>query len=244
MGKSDLTLDDLILKKRKLWQPRKGYRMGLDAVLLSAFAAPEPGDLVADLGCGVGAVPLLLTARVPETKVYGVEIQAEMADLAKKNVRLNNLSSQVFIEQGDLTAIEEKWGLGHFDIVVSNPPYRIVGTGGRSPSMQRSIATEEISCALPQVVRAAARLVKPAGRVALVYKQERLSELISEFVNNRLRPVRLRFVHSQLEKPAELLLLEGEKQVNKRLVVEKPLIVYNDDGQYTAEMVEIFYGGD
>ncbi len=244
MDTHDLTLDDLLIRKRKMWQPRRGYRMGLDTVLLAAFVSPSPGEIVADLGTGAGAIPLLLTARFSGIKVYGVEIQEELVALAEKNISLNNLSAQVEVRHGDLTAMAEVWGQNRFHLVLSNPPYRKPGTGGKSPLQQKRIASEEIHCTLSRVVAAAARLVKPKGRVALVHKPERLPGLVEDFRSNNLQPIRLRFVHPRLKAAASLVLIEGEKQSNRQLTIESPLVIYENTGEYTRELNRIFYGED
>lgn len=241
MNEKDSTLDDLIIGGRKMRQPRQGYRMGLDAVLLSAFVSCVAGHQVADLGTGAGALPLLLTARYPGINVRAVEIQAELALLARENVLINGLSDQVTIYNQDLTSIHHQWGSGSFDLVVTNPPYRIPGSGGTSPNKQKRIATEEICCSLSDVITTSARLVSNTGTVALVHKPERLADIIREFTGNNLQPVRLCFVHPQQDKAASLILLEGRKKSKQALVVEPSLIVHEIDMSYTKEMQRIYY---
>lgn len=234
-------MDDLLIRGRKMWQLKKGYRMGLDTVLLAHFATVFPGNTVADLGTGVGALPLILTARAADLKVWAVEIQEPLAELARENMRLNNLTGNVNIVLGDLTTIAERWQQGSFHLVVSNPPYRKPGSGKGSPSASKRIATEEIYCTLSQIVATARKLLRPKGRFALVHKPERLGEIIEQFVECDLQPVRLRFVHPRVTAEASLVLIEGEKDSRRELTVEKPVVVYDNEGEYTEEMKQIFY---
>ncbi len=243
MMKEELTLDDLVLDGRKIWQLKDGFRLGLDSVLLSFFAGVSTGDMVADLGTGVGVLPLLITALTREVKFYAVEIQKELAVLAEKNINLNNIGNSITIFQGDLREIDKKWGTGHFDYVVTNPPYRKTGTGRKSLSSSKRIATEEVFCNLGQVLNMSAKLLRPGGKVALVHKSDRLTEIIDQCMDNQLQPIRLRFVHALVNEKANMVLVEGEKQSKRQLTIEPPLIIYGKNGEYVKELQEIFKEG-
>jgi len=116
------TTDDSFLGGRLvLAQPRKGYRAGLDAVLLAA-AVPEGDGLALDMGCGVGAVMLCAQARLPGWKWTGLERDAAMAELAADNIARNGVTGQVQVETGDAFSLPSSWQ-NRFDLIVSNPPY-------------------------------------------------------------------------------------------------------------------------
>ena len=133
-------IDDLELKGLRIIQSRKGFRFGMDAVLLAHFVDVRPGDRVADLGTGTGIIPLLLAGHTKASKLTGLEIQPEMADMAGRSVALNNLTDRVSILQGDLRQAHELLGYGGFDVVTCNPPYERQGSGVVSEDRALAIA--------------------------------------------------------------------------------------------------------
>ncbi len=168
----ELTLD--VIKGLRLYQPRRGYRFSLDALLLEDFVRPPRAERIADLGAGVGIVGLLLARRYRRARVLLVELQPPLAELARKNVALSGLSRRVQVLQAD---VREPKGLGEaggFDLVVSNPPYRRPGAGRLSPTEQRAVARHELALSLQELLRAAAYLLRNKGRFFLVHHPERL----------------------------------------------------------------------
>lgn len=236
------SLDDLILKDIRIIQKKKGFRFAIDAVLLAHFATVKRGDTIIDLGTGTGIIPLILQARETNLKITGIEIQTEVADMARRSILYNNLNN-IEILQGDFTKLAHEYN-DSFDLVVSNPPYYPLKGGKINPDVSLAISRHEIKCKLSQVVKTAARLLKGKGRFALIHRAERLGEILKEFDQVGLEPKRLQIVHPYLQEKANLILLEGIKGAKPGLEINKPLVIYENEGQYTRELLDLFYGGE
>lgn len=233
------TLDELRPGGLTIIQKSDGYRFSLDPVLLCAFASIEEGDTVADLGAGSGVIPLILAARTAAEHIFGVEIQPELADRARRSVLLNSLENKVTILEGDLRALPKSLAPQSFDVVLSNPPYRRRGTGRMAPVAERAVARHELSGGLEDFLRAAAFLLRHGGRFYIVYLAERLAELLALMRQVRIEPQRLRCVHSRMGEEARMVLVEGRKGGGEGLSIKPPLFVY--DGEcYTEEVLAIY----
>src|SRR5882757_8580977 len=158
----DLTEDALLGGRVRLLQPRRGYRIAVDAVLLAAAIDAAAGQRVLDLGAGVGAVGLCLTARVHDCSVVGVEVQPALADLAERNAALNGMSTRVRTIIHDL-ARPLPADLGKFDHVATNPPYLAAAVAVPLPDPSSALATVEASAGLPWSLAAATGAAKSAG---------------------------------------------------------------------------------
>jgi tRNA1Val (adenine37-N6)-methyltransferase len=238
------TLDDLILGGLKVFQPRRGYRFSLDAVLLAHFPGPEPPAVAVDLGTGCGVISLLLAHRFPECRCYGLEIQADMVDRARRSVAYNRLEHRIRIFHHDIRSVAALLPAHSADLVVSNPPFRKMGEGHISQNQSMAIARHELQVELFQVIEAAAYLLPPGGRFCLVHRADRVAEIESLLDKNRLRLKRLRMVHSFPDGPARLALLEGQKEWRGGADVLSPLIIYDVPGSYSREIRSLYEGGN
>ena len=167
------TLDEFHRGQVRVIQSKAGYRFALDAPLLADFIEIETGDEVLELGTGNGIIPLLLGAR-PFRRLTALEIQPGLAALARRNVALNGLRGRVRVLRTDFRSYRPG---RRFDVVFSNPPYIKIRTGYLSPSGEKSIAKHELSCDLPEVMRAASELLKSDGRGYFIYPAARADEL-------------------------------------------------------------------
>jgi tRNA1Val (adenine37-N6)-methyltransferase len=229
------------MQELKIEQPETGYRHSLDPVLLSAFARVKETDRVIDLGCGVGVVLLRLAQSSGCAELSGVEIQAEMARLAEENAHRNGFGGRVRIINTDLREWQQDFAAGSFDVVVTNPPYRRVGTGQVAPNPERAMARHEFCGGIVDFLRTASGLLGSGGRFYIVYLAERLAELLAEMRCFKLEPKRLRMVYSRGGEKARIVLVEGRKDGKPGLEVEAPLIVYDGPNRdYSAEMLEIY----
>ncbi len=231
---------DTICKALRVIQARRGYRFGVESLLLPGFAGTGAKKLI-DLGCGSGVIPLVMVRFYGVERAWGVEIQAGLAERAQRSVELNGLSGRIQIVEADLKALEGVLPAGEFDLVVSNPPYRPADTGQVSRDRERAISKHEIACSAADVVAAAARLLRPSGRFCVVFASERIGELLSECVRYGLRPSRLRMVHGRVELGSKNCLVEAVRGGRGSLVVERPLIVYDSSGEYTEEVKGMLY---
>ena len=195
-----------------------GFPLGQDTLLLGRFATLRRGGRVCDLGCGAGALPLLLLARESSLDLSGVELDGEAAALARRHVAEIGLSG--VIRTGDLRRVREQFPAGRFDLVVSNPPYFPAGSGESGGS-----ARMELCCTLTQVCAAAAFLLKNGGRFALVHRPERLAGLMEALGQSGLEPKRLQMVQHDRDKPPSAVLVEAVRQGRPGLSVLPTLIL-------------------
>ena len=162
--KENERVDDLQRNGYQIIQKKDGFCFGMDAVLLSGFAQVRKGERAIDLGTGTGIIPILLEAKYEGEHHIGLEIQAEVAEMAARSVRLNHLEERVSIVQGDIKEAAKLFGRVQFDVVTSNPPYMNDAHGLKNPDLPKAIARHEVMCTLDDVVREAAGLLKPGGR--------------------------------------------------------------------------------
>ena len=229
-------LDDLEISGLHIIQSPDKFCFGMDAVLLSGFAYAKKGHRVIDLGTGTGILPLLLWAKTEGEHFTGLEIQEESADMARRSVAGNNIVN-IEIVDGDIKSADKLFKRQSFDVVTSNPPYMINEHGITNPDAPKQIARHEILCTLEDVVKAAAYLLKSNGKFFMVHRPFRLPEVFENLRKYRLEPKRMRLVYPQIDKEPNMVLVEAVKYGKPRLIVEKPLIVYDKDMKYTEEMM-------
>lgn len=240
---ADLTRDELRRFGLTLLQPRKGYRFTLDPLLLCDFSGAEKEAVVADLGAGSGIMALVLARMAGEAQVVAFEQDAEAVRLAGENVRLNDLVDRVTVLHEDVLQVRRHLQVSCCDLVVSNPPYRKQGRGRLNPHPGRLAARHETTAGLADFLAAAKYLVKPGGRICMVYHPDRLVEFMAELERQKLAVVKLRMVHGTAGAEAKVFLAEvakGRRQVHLKIL--PPLIVRNNGEQYTDEVQRILYG--
>ena len=212
----------------------------MDAVLLSGFASVKPGEKALDLGTGTGIIPILLEAKTEGSHFTGLEIQAEMAEMASRSVALNRLEEKVSIVQGDIKEVPTLFEKASFDVVTTNPPYMNDSHGLKNPDLPKAIARHEVLCNLEDVVRAAASVLRPGGRLYMVHRPRRLIEILMAMKSQKLEPKRMKFVHPFADKEANMVLIEAVRGGGALMTVEKPIIVYKEPGVYTDEIYDIY----
>ncbi|MBE5781193.1 MAG: methyltransferase domain-containing protein [Clostridiales bacterium] len=235
----DERLDDLQLKGLKIIQKPNAFCFGTDAVLLAHFARAKKTSRVLDLGTGGGILLLLIHGHYGTTSLRGVEIQPDMAELARRNMALNGLTDAVIYE-GDYKAHGEAFLKGKFDLVVANPPYIKVGAGEGREESHHYIARHEVAATLDDVVAAASAALNAAGRFCMVHHPQRLSEIILTMVKHGIEPKRLQMVQPRWDKAPNLMLIEGIRGGKSGMRMEPTLSVYDADGAYTPEMLKIY----
>jgi len=237
-----LTTDTFLQGQIRIRQFRSGYRFSIDAILLADYVRPRPGDTIVDLGTGCGIVPLLLVHTYPEIRVYGIELQQALADLASENAADNRVTDRVIVIQEDIATLTRDRLEETVHTVVCNPPYRKADSGRLNPDMQRAIARHELRIRLDDILRTAKRLLDISGRLIMVYIADRAAELLAKMPANGFEPKRIRWVHSKQHAAASLLLVEAIRGGRPGLTVQPPLIIYDDSGAYTEELSAIFRG--
>lgn len=237
-------LDDLQVNSYRIIQSHQVFSFSLDAVLLAHYVSLRNRDRVIDLGTGNGVIPLLLAARssAERGEIVGLEIQERLADMARRNVEGNGLQQMIRIVHGDTREAVQTFGNESFDLVVCNPPYRPAGVGDQSLNDHVKIAKHEITCTLEQAVTAAAGLVRYEGKVAFVHRPDRLADLIATMRAQKLEPKRMMLVHPRPDKRPNILLIEAIKGGRPELRIDPPLIVHQEDGSYSKEILDIYAG--
>lgn len=233
-------IDDLQRGGLRVIQRADAFRFGTDAVLLADFAAPRRHDRVCDLGTGTGIIPLLLYARENTISADAVEIQPDMADMAARSMAMNGLNEKIRVLPGDLSSIRTLLPHARYDLVTCNPPYGKAGGTLLNPDASKRLARHEESCAIEDVACAAAWLLQNGGRLCCVFPAARMIELSDAMRKYRMAPKRIRMVHSRVEKAAHLCLMDGMLDARPGLIIEPPLVIYDENNAYTPELRRIY----
>lgn len=233
-------VDDLQRNGYQIIQKTDGFCFGMDAVLLSGFACVKPGERAVDLGTGTGIIPILLEAKYDGEHYTGLEIQDQMSDMARRSVALNHLEDKVAIVTGDIKEASRLFGAASFDVVTSNPPYMAGSHGLKNPALPKAISRHEVLCTLDDVVREAAKILRPGGRFYLVHRPHRLIEIITAMTKYKLEPKRMKMVHPFVDKEANMVLIEAVRGGKSMIKVEAPIVVYKEPGVYTDEIYDIY----
>ncbi|MFS1510863.1 tRNA1(Val) (adenine(37)-N6)-methyltransferase [Chengkuizengella sp. SCS-71B] len=234
-------IDDLLTQDLKIIQSDKVFSFSMDAVLLGRFCSVPIRGNILDLCSGNGVIPLLLSTRT-KAQITAVEIQKKLADMAARNIKMNDLSDQISIIQADLKLVHTQLGYGGFDLVTVNPPYLPAYSGKQNENEFIANARHEILCTLEDVISACNKLVKSGGKVGLVHRASRLADIIVLMRQYNIEPKRIRFVHPRIGEEANMVLVEGIRNGKADMHILDPLIVYDDHNQYCNELMEIYYG--
>ena len=234
-------IDDLEFKGYKIIQNSEGFCFGIDAVLLSDFAKNlKKNSKVVDLGTGTGILPILLSGKAQVKNIFGVEVQKEVADMAKRSVELNLLQDKIKIINDNILNLEKLYGKESFDVVVTNPPYKKLNTGLQNENEKKLISRHEITANLEDFIKVSKNILKDKGEFYMVHRPERLVDILYLMRKYKIEPKQIRFVSPNVNKEPNLVLIKGRKNANEFLKFEKNLFVYNEDGSYTDEILEIY----
>ncbi len=234
-------IDDLEYKGLKIIQNKEGFCFGIDSVLLSDFAKDiRNNSTVLDLGTGTGILGILLCAKTKLDKIYGIEVQENVAEMANRSIKLNNLGNRFEIINDNIKNLEKYFKENSIDAIVSNPPYKRENSGLQNESEAKLISRHEITASLEDFVSISSKMLKNNGSLYMVHRPERLSDLIGLLTNYHLEPKILRMVHSYSTSKPKLILIKATKNAKSFLNIEKPLIIYNNDGTYTEEILKIY----
>lgn len=233
-------MDEILDGRLRVFQTKRGYRFSLDSILLANFVSLKLRASAIDIGCGNGIILLILAKRFPTVNFSGLEIQENLAALAEKNTRINNLEDRIKVFPGDARNIKHILSPRLFDTVIFNPPYRKLKSGRINPHPEKAIARHEIKGSLEDFLSSAKYLLKPAGTVFTIYPAKRLIELVYVFRNSGIEPKKMRLVFSDNFSEAEFVLVEGKAGGREELKVESPLFIYDKNKKYTEEIENIF----
>ena len=241
-------IDDLGINDLKIIQNKEYFCFGTDSVLLANFVKSEnSNNVILDLCSGSGVIPIILSAKKKYKKIFGVELQSEMYDLFDRNIKINNLEDSIISINENvknikdirkkITSIMEK---DKIDIITCNPPYKEIGTGLTTNHDVKTIAKCEVMCNLEDIFITSSKLLGKGGKLYLVHKPERLSDLIYFGRKYNLEAKEIRFVYPKINKKPSIVLISYRKDGGNETKVLEPLIEYNDDMSYTDEIYRIY----
>lgn len=241
-------IDDLNLNGKKIIQDTELFLFGMDSVLLAnKIKGVNKNSIVVDLGTGSAVISVIISQKNEIGKIIGVELQDKMYNLAIKNVKYNELEDKICVLKEDLKNadnirkyIEDITKKDKVDIVVSNPPYKKVGTGSKNEIDEKYIARHEVKCDLEDVFSTASKLLKFKGKLYLVHKPERIADLITLARKYNLEPKEIQFLQPNKFKKPSIVLIEYTLGGGNECIVLPNLIEYDKDGKYTEEILEIY----
>ena len=236
-------IDDLQYKGLKIVQDSDGFCFGVDAVLLANMAKKARSLKTIDLCSGNGIVALLLSGKTDTPKIYALELQKESASLAKQSVELNGLEGRMEVICDDLKNVENIFSRGEFDVVTCNPPYVKNTCAITNDKNALKLARHEIACTLEDVIKAAAYLLKPGGKLFLVHRPERLCDIFCAMREHKIEPKYMQMVHPCASKKPNIVLVEGAYMGGRELKMLEPIYVYDENGNYTKQFDEIYERG-
>ena len=199
--KENERIDDLEFKNLKIIQNKKGFCFGIDSILLSDFSKKiKKGANVLDLGTGTGIIATLLCGKTNLKKITGIELQEEIAEMASRSIKLNNLENKFEIINENILNLPKIFEKKSFDVIVTNPPYKKKNTGIINEEEKKVISRHEITASLEDFIKVSTMLLKDKGEFYMVHRPERLVDILSTMRENKLEPKLLRFVYSNYNK--------------------------------------------
>lgn len=239
---SNERIDDLQLDGLKIIQNSKWFCFGTDAVLLSDFASKsiKKDAEILDMCSGNGIISLLLSSKSNAKKIHALEVQSGVAEMAARTIRLNGLEGKIVPRCGDLKQSEEYYGRSFFNNIICNPPYKEAGGGLVNKGDPVTIARHEILCTLEDIIRVSSIILAPCGKLSMIHRPERLTDIFCLMRKYKIEPKRLRFIHPSAGKTATMILVEGAYCGRPKLFLEPPLYVYKEPGVYSDEINTIY----
>ncbi|WND03264.1 methyltransferase [Temperatibacter marinus] len=238
-----LTIDDFLGGKIRLKQPKKGYRVSMDTVLLAASVPAKAGEHVLEPGPGSGGASLCLARRVPGVKVTGVELQDTMIDLANQNIQLNEMDTNVVIMKADITDRNTWMAEGRFDHVMVNPPYLASGKALRPPQENKGLAHMDSTASLKDWIDYCLYNLKPKGTLSIVYRADRADEIIARLYR-RFGEVKLMPFWPREGVPAKRVIIQARKGVRGAMTILPGMALHGQEERYTPAVEAILRHGD
>ena len=240
--KENERIDDLEYKGLKMIQNKDGFCFGIDSILLSDFAKNiKKGARVLDLGTGTGIIATLLCGKTELFEIIGIEVQEEVYEMAKRSIQLNHLEDKFKIIQDNILNLNKYFEKNTFDAIVTNPPYKKKETGIQNEDTRKLISRHEIEANLEDFIKISKNMLKDKGEFYIVYRPERLVDLLSLMRKYKIEPKKIRFVYSNVNAISKLVLVQGVKNARPFLKLEPNLYIYDENGNYTEEILKIYH---
>lgn len=235
-------IDEIGFGNLRLLQKPEDFCYGIDAVLLATFAEIKKGARVIDLGTGTGVIPLILSHRTEASEIVGVEVQQDSWERGLRNVQLNGLNERIRMIHSDVKHLVQETTVSQesFDTVLTNPPYMKSNGGLKNKENSRTIARHETTAVLSDFIAGAALLLKDHGDFYMVHRPNRLVDICVLCRQYRLEPKKLRLVSPKKDTAPNILLVHCVKHGRPELKLMDPLYVYQEDGSYTDEIMQLY----
>lgn len=231
--------DGFFTHELNISQPANGYRFSVDSLILAAQIHPKGNEKVMDIGCGCGIISLLLAYRYPDIQITGIEIDEELCHWAKQNV-LNNGFENVRIQQCDIQTFQIEEKEAKADIIVSNPPYKKIGTGRLNPNRQKTMARHEISLNIHQLIQCSSHLIKDQGLLCIIFPFDRMNDLTLALGLHDFFLESIRYIHIKPETKAWRVIVRAIKNGAEQTSSPPPLYIYTKEDKYTEEYLSLF----
>ncbi len=221
-------INDIVgYKNRKIIQMEKMQSLSLDSLILSNFVAINRNvKNILDIGTGIGVIPLIISLRT-SAHIDGVELQKELSEIADRNVKMNKLDKQISIICDDIKNFSCYKDINFYDVIVCNPPF--FNDGKISSNKLKAQSRHEETIKLNEIFKISKKLLKNKGRFAIVFRVERLMEVLDLYYQNKIMPKKIVFIHHEKTKEAKLFFIEGIKNGMPGLKIEPPFVLYEND---------------
>ena len=217
-------------------QPDTGHRFSMDSILLAQSIIPKNKSRILDLGCGCGVISMIIARNFPDIYVIGVEIQQSIVEIAKKNVRANDLSGQVRIDHKDIRMIKGN-DYERFQYIVCNPPFRKKYSGRPNHASEKMIAREETTCNLSDILDVSRKLLVNQGELSLIYPSERICDVLLEMNMKNITPKSLIPIYTKPEHPAKWGIVKGRLNAQSGLVIHEGVLAYNAKASFMLNTI-------
>lgn len=237
-----IEINDLVyFKNIKIVQDKDYFNFSLDSVLLPNFVdITKKTKMILDMCTGNAPIPLILSTKT-DAKIYAVELQREVYNLAKETIKINKLDNQIVLINNNIKNLKKIFNTETFDIITCNPPYfKKKEDSIINENIVKSIARHEIEMELEDVMLISKALLKNEGSLVLVHRTDRLIEIIELMRKHNIEPKRMRLIYPKINTESNLVLIDGRKNGKKGLKILPPLYIHNDDNSYTKEVLEMF----
>ena len=237
-----IEINDLVyFKNIKIVQDKDYFNFSLDSILLPNFVdITKKTKMILDMCTGNAPIPLILSTKT-DAKIYAVELQKEVYNLAKETIKINKLDNQIVLINNNIKNLKKIFNTETFDIITCNPPYfKKKEDSIINENIVKSIARHEIEMELEDVMLISKSLLKNEGSLVLVHRTDRLIEIIELMRKHNIEPKRMRLIYPKINTESNLVLIDGRKNGKKGLKILPPLYIHNNDNSYTKEVLEMF----
>ncbi len=234
----EFSVDDV--HQLNISQPEKGYRFSIDPLILAAHIHPRGNETVMDLGCGCGIISLILARRYPDLKITGIEIQEELYTFARQNVIANGFEKKIHVLHEDIRTLQLSETDTGADIIVSNPPYKKLGTGRVNPDSQKAMARHETALGIDVLVECSSRLIRDQGLLFIIFPYDRLPDLTLALARHQFYPEFIRPIHIKPGTKARRVIVKAVKNASRQYSPSPPLFIYTLENKFTEDYLSLF----